>query len=32
MLGMLVRGPVEDKLRDFLVNARADELKAYVEG
>ena len=32
MLGMLVRGPVEDKLRDYLVNARADELKAYVEG
>jgi hypothetical protein len=29
---MLVRGPVEDKLRDHLVNARADELKAYVEG
>ncbi len=32
VLGMLIRGPVEDKLRDFLVNARADELKAYVEG
>jgi len=32
VLGMLVRGPVEDKLRDYLVNARADELKAYVEG
>jgi carbon monoxide dehydrogenase subunit G len=32
MLGMLIRGPVEGKLRDFLVNARADELKAYVEG
>jgi carbon monoxide dehydrogenase subunit G len=32
MLGMLVRGPVEDKLLDVLVNARADELKAYVEG
>jgi ribosome-associated toxin RatA of RatAB toxin-antitoxin module len=31
MLGMLVRGPVEGKLIDFLVNARADELKAYVE-
>lgn len=31
VLGMLIRGPVEDKLRDFLVNARADELKAYVE-
>jgi carbon monoxide dehydrogenase subunit G len=32
MLGMLVRGPVEGKLIDFLVNARADELKTYVEG
>lgn len=32
MLGMLIRGPVEGKLIDFLVNARADELKAYVEG
>lgn len=32
VLGMLIRGPVEDKLRDYLVNARADELKAYVEG
>jgi carbon monoxide dehydrogenase subunit G len=32
VLGMLVRGPVEDKLRDHLVGARADELKDYVEG
>jgi carbon monoxide dehydrogenase subunit G len=32
MLGMLIRGPVESKLIDVLVNARADELKAYVEG
>ncbi|NLT05362.1 MAG: SRPBCC family protein [Solirubrobacterales bacterium] len=32
VLGMLIRGPVEDKLRGMLVNARADELKAYVEG
>ena len=32
MLGMLIRGPVEDKLMDVLVKARADELKAYVEG
>lgn len=32
MLGMLIRGPVEGKLIDMLVNARADELKAYVEG
>jgi carbon monoxide dehydrogenase subunit G len=31
MLGMLIRGPVEGKLIDMLVNARADELKAYVE-
>jgi carbon monoxide dehydrogenase subunit G len=32
VLGMLVRGPVEDKLRDMLVSPRANELKAYVEG
>jgi carbon monoxide dehydrogenase subunit G len=32
MLGMLIRGPVEDKLRDMLVNARPGELKAHVEG
>jgi carbon monoxide dehydrogenase subunit G len=32
VLGMLVRGPVEDKIRDLLVNERANELKAYVEG
>lgn len=32
VLGMLIRGPVEDKLRDMLVNPRAGELKAYVEG
>ena len=32
VLGMLVRGPVQDKLLDVLVNARADELKAHVEG
>ena len=32
VLGMVIRGPVEDRLRDMLVNARADELKAYVEG
>jgi carbon monoxide dehydrogenase subunit G len=31
MLGILIRGPVEGKLIDMLVNARADELKAYVE-
>ena len=32
VLGMLVRGPVEDKLIDFLVKPRADELKRYIEG
>jgi ribosome-associated toxin RatA of RatAB toxin-antitoxin module len=32
MLGMVIRGPVEDKLRDMLVNARAGELKAHIEG
>jgi carbon monoxide dehydrogenase subunit G len=32
VLGMLVRGPVEDQLRGLLVNARPGELKAYVEG
>lgn len=31
VLGMLVRGPVEDKLRDMLVNGRPEELKARVE-
>src|SRR4051794_29146711 len=32
MLGMLIRGPVEDRIRDILVNARPGELKARVEG
>ena len=32
MLGMLIRGPVEDRLRDVLVNGRPGELKARVEG
>ena len=32
VLGMLIRGPVEGKIRSMLVDARADELKAYVEG
>jgi carbon monoxide dehydrogenase subunit G len=32
MLGMLIRGPIEDTLRGMLVNARPGELKAYVEG
>ena len=31
MLGMLVRGPVEGKLRDMLVNGRPQELKARAE-
>ena len=31
MLGMLVRGPVEDKLRGVLVEGRPGELKARVE-
>jgi hypothetical protein len=32
MLGMLVRGPVEDSIRKHLVEARPLELKARVEG
>ena len=32
MLGMLIRGPVEDKLRGVLVGGRPAELKARVEG
>ncbi len=32
MLGMLIRGPVEGKIRDILVNGRPGELKARVEG
>lgn len=32
VLGMLIRGPVEDKLRDVLVNGRPAELKARIEG
>jgi carbon monoxide dehydrogenase subunit G len=32
VLGMLVRGPVEDKLRGILVLGRPAELKARVEG
>ncbi len=31
MLGMLIRGPVEGKLRDLLVNGRPGELKARAE-
>jgi ribosome-associated toxin RatA of RatAB toxin-antitoxin module len=32
MLGMLIRGPVEGKIRDLLVNGRPAEFKARVEG
>ena len=32
VLGMLIRGPVEGKLRDMLVNARPRELKERIEG
>jgi len=32
VLGMLIRGPVEDKLRGVLVGGRPAELKARVEG
>ena len=32
MLGMLIRGPVEGKIRDLLVKARPGELKRRVEG
>jgi carbon monoxide dehydrogenase subunit G len=32
MLGMIIRGPLVDLLRDMLVGARAGELKRRVEG
>jgi carbon monoxide dehydrogenase subunit G len=32
VLSMLIRGPVEGKIRDMLVNSRPAELKARVEG
>ncbi len=32
VLGMAIRGPVEMALRALLVNSRAGELKARVEG
>ncbi len=32
MLAMLVRGPVEERIQEILVNARPGELKAKVEG
>ena len=31
MLGMVIRGPLVDMLRDMLVKARAGELKKHVE-
>lgn len=31
VLGMLIRGPVEDMLRGMLVNSRPGELKSHVE-
>jgi ribosome-associated toxin RatA of RatAB toxin-antitoxin module len=32
VLGMLIRGPVQDVIRSVLVNARAGELKERMEG
>jgi carbon monoxide dehydrogenase subunit G len=32
VLGLLIRGPVESRLREILVEARPSELKARVEG
>jgi len=32
VLGMLIRGPVESRLREILVGSRPDELKARIEG
>jgi len=32
VLGMLLRGPVEGKVTDVMVNGRPAELKARVEG
>ena len=32
VLGMMIRGPVEDKIRDILVNGRPGELAARVGG
>lgn len=32
MLGMLIRGPVEGRIRDILVNGRPDELAARLRG
>ena len=31
VLGMLIRGPVEDKVRDFLIGGAAEGLKAHAE-
>jgi hypothetical protein len=32
MLGMVIRGPLVDLLRDMLAGARAGELKRTIEG
>lgn len=32
MLGMVIRGPLVDLLRDMLIKARAGELKRHLEG
>jgi hypothetical protein len=32
ILGMVIRGPLVDVLRDMLIKARAGELKHHVEG
>ena len=32
VLGMLIRGPIEGRLRDMLVKSRPGELKAHLEG
>jgi hypothetical protein len=32
MLGMVIRGPLIDLLRDMLAGARAGELKRAIEG
>jgi uncharacterized membrane protein len=32
MLGMLLRGPAEDKVRDFLLGGAAEGLKRHAEG
>lgn len=32
MLGMLLRGPVEDRVKEFLTKGAAEGLKAHLEG